>query len=251
MTKLSELKLHPPKILLLGKAGSGKTLLATTLGARLQVLDFDNGLMSAMRFEDHFSEERRKIDVRACWEEDANKAIAWEKGRSLIFSIAQQCNDGTYPYQAVCIDSYTSFMDASVNNVQALNNKLGQMPSQPKWGIAFAQVERCLTVLKSLPIVVIVIAHLRRIDVADKEAYEILSPGRKLPLKIPTWFDEMWNMFVKDGGAGEKKFLLQTVASSAVDARSRGCLKDQSDANLGMVELLRQMGYEFKDKEVK
>jgi len=61
--KLSDIKTKPPKILLIGNYGSGKTCFATTGGKYVQVIDLDEGLISAKTLKDNFTETRSEIDI--------------------------------------------------------------------------------------------------------------------------------------------------------------------------------------------
>lgn len=247
MVKLSEMKRHPPKIILMGGFGTGKTALALTLGERAVVLDCDNGVATGMTLADKFKQERLNVEVKPCWEESADSAIGFSRALSYARSIQKEVKQGKGP-EALVVDSFTTLVDMAVRQVLATNGKLGQNPQIQHWGLAFIQVETFLTIMKALPIVVIMTAHTMRYEEDGITKKGIACPGTKLPHKVPTYFDEVWVMKIRNLEQGKKAYLIQTQGTESVPARTRYNLPDETDANLGMVEILRLMGYSFPQK---
>ncbi len=248
MTPLNKLKLHAPKILLMGQFGTGKTLWATTLGSKCLVLDLDNGLRSALTFKDKHFNERQLIDVKTCWEEDANRATAFSKFASYLKSIGEECRQNKFERQALIIDGYTSLADFSVRDVLARNGLLGKAPQIQHWGLAFIQIEQVLMELRSLPIVVVMIAHIRRVEVKEETKYEIASPGQKLPDKIPPYFDEVWVTEIKGSGSNQK-YVCKTKGTSVVPCRTRGNIGDNLDMNRDLGFFVEELGFKWKVSE--
>src|SRR5680860_1245246 len=91
MVSLADLKHHAPKILLIGDAGTGKTALALTGGARVVIIDCDNGTRTGLTLKDKFFEERQKVEVKPCWEDKPNQATAFQKALAYIEGL---CNKG-------------------------------------------------------------------------------------------------------------------------------------------------------------
>ena len=245
--KLSELQPHPPKILLTGTFGVGKTLLATSVGETAQVLDLNNGLRSAIMFKDSFTTDRAKVDVIQCLEPDPTKAIAYSKCKSYIESIAGECRIKTYKYKVLIVDGFTDLAEYATRAVLSDNGLLakGAAPQIQHWGLAFNNIENVLITLKSLPIAVILIAHMRRYETDDGSTkFEIATPGKKLPEKIPTFFDEVWFMDVKYKGNGVNEHVVQTTSTSVVPCRSRDCVATNQLASIGMKSFLKQCGYD-------
>lgn len=245
MGTLKDMKRHPPKILLIGDYGTGKTALGLTLGKRLRVLDVDNGLLTGKTFVDKFTPERKEVDVKACWEEDPEKALAFDKTLSYAMSFGKELKAGTASQSALMVDSFTSLFQMSLNAVLYANGRLGKAPEIQDWNIANIQIEKFLLVLRTLPAVVIMTAHVQRAEQDGDLIGELACPGRKLPPRIPTYFDEIWIATVKNIEGGKRKYVLQTQSTRAMKARTRANLEDGTDQDLGMVEILRRMGHDI------
>lgn len=247
MVKLLSLKRLPPKILLMGSYGTGKTLFATTLGKHGRVYDLNNGLLSAVTFKDKFTAQRAEIDVRTCWESDPSKATAFGVFRSYMQSLSTEASGMSQG--AIIIDGYTDLAEFSMRSVMAAQNKLYEQPQIQHWGMGFAGIERVLMILRSLPIVVVMIAHTRRIEHGgDDLKFELCTPGQKLPQKIPTYFDEVWFSEVLGSGS-TAKYRIKTKSSGAVACRTRANIPDIVDMDTGLPTVLKMMGYDIESRK--
>jgi len=244
--KLSELTLRPPKILLLGEAGTGKTALVTSLGPGLGVVDIDEGLLTAATLDDSFKSKRKGIEVIPSYEDNPSVPTAWTRAESAIVRIARDCKSGKCDLKALCLDSYTTLADACLASVMSEHNKLGDAPQIQHWGETFRRLESLLATLRSLPLIVIVIGHICRIEDANGNiAVEINTPGKKLPQKIPTFFSEIW--YMRSVGVGKKvQRKVYTQPTPSFPARTRSNVEDGLDAQLGMVEFLRRCGVDYE-----
>jgi len=241
MMKVSEIKLNPPKILLIGDFGTGKTALALTVGGIGQVLDLDNGLRTAMTLEDQWTKRRQDVDVKICWETDPIRALAFNKAKSYILDITNQCRSGKYPFRCLIVDSYSRLAESAVRHVMASHGGADAQPQIQHWGMAFRELENLLIHLRSLPISVIMIAHTMLTEVGGSHVYQISTPGKKLPEKIPTNFDEVWYLQVVG-----KDFVIRTRRNVSMPARSRANLADKTLANEGMIEIFRKIGFDIE-----
>ena len=238
MVELKDLKLRPPKILLMGTFGTGKTALSTTLGRHAVVIDLDDGLRTALTMKDKFTKDRGLVDVKVCWGQDPKKAMEFDKARSFVNGISDECRGGRFKRRALIIDGYSGLADSAVRTVMASSGDLEATPQlQP-----YVKFENLLYVVKSLPLVVIVIAHLRRVDIGESSIFELQTPGKKLPQKIPTFFDEVWNAKIRG-----QEYVIQTRGTSAMPCRTRAGLQDLTKQNLGMVEILRMIGHDIEE----
>lgn len=246
----------PPKILIYSEVGVGKTAEALTLGERAEVLDFDNGLRTAVSLKDQFTEQRLKVNARQFIETDPmSRASAFKTAKEYIYSLPSEIKNGRYPYQALIIDSLSSFAEAGVAQIMYNSGQLGKNPEIQHWGLAFTEIKNVMATLRSLPIVLVVLAH-EQVKTIGKGAdaenkLEIAISGKNLPSQICRYFDEIWYMRAKAEGAGRFKRVFQTVSDGIKVARSRSCLPNDTDASVGMWEIIKKLGYEPPKVEAK
>ena len=240
-------KMNPPKILIYGDAGSGKTAFATTLGGRLEIIDIDQGIRTALMLKDKWTDERGEVELKTAYENDPSKAIAFDLVESYVNTAVGECMVRKFPFRALCVDSWTTLAEMAVRKVLAQNNMLGKNPQIQHWGMAFTLLEGLLLKLRSLPIVVVLTAHIQRLEEDGVSKVVIATPGQKLPAKVPAYFDEIWRLKTRNAAGGKKEFIIQTISSESVMARSRGCLVDGTSVDLGLVEVLRRIGYDIDE----
>lgn len=247
--KISDLPRKAPKILLYGPAGRGKTALALTLGARAQVLDLDDGLMTAMTLQDQWTQARQSVDAEQFLEDIPTQARAFQRVKAHILKTSNEIRAGRWPYQALIIDSLTALSEFAVRSVMGASGKLGEAPQIQHWGAAFIEIENVMIMLRSMPIPVILVAHDQTKNIDGVDMTEIAVPGRNLPAKITRFFDEVFYMKVRPMGGGKSQYLLQTRSTGSITCRSRGNIPDGFDTAVGMEGILKHLGYEFP-KEV-
>lgn len=252
--KLTDLAPKPLKIIIYGEVGSGKTALVETLGEHLLLADFDDGARTGLGIEDNFKPSRLKIDVKQYLEEDpSSRATAFAKFKQFAYGLSGDIKRGAFPYKALAIDSLTAFADAAVLNVLANSGNIKGPPQIQHWGSAFLEIKNVLAVLRSLPISIILIAH-EQVKTVGKgedreERLQIAVSGQKLPNEICRFFDEIWYLRAKSAGGNKRQYLVQTLGTDNVSARSRASLPNLTDTNVGMVELMKRCGYDITRKE--
>jgi hypothetical protein len=243
--KVGEVKLQPPKILLWGALGTGKTLLALTVGRAGIVYDLDGGLRSAQTFKDKFSVARLEVEAKQCLEDDPGKATAFVKFKSYLQSAMAECQAGTFPWEVIVIDSLTVLSEVCLRYVLSMSGKLNKPPERQHWGMRDGELEQVLLTIKAIPRTVILIGHQQTNDdeKTKTSTIEIAMQGRKFPPRIGPKFDEI--LYVRSAGAG--RFTIQTSATAMIAVRTRGQLPDGTDVNLGMPEILRLLGSPLKN----
>lgn len=247
MTTLRDYKPSPPKVLLAGEMGTGKTLLATTPGARALVLDLNNGLTSCRLFKDKFTQDRLSCEVKQCWEQ-GKPAVAFQRTLAYVQEFAKKPS-----HEVLVVDGLDDLAESALAGILMGAGKWDEKNvdkvTKPDWGAAIALVERIMYRIKSLPTVVIMTAHTKLVEV-DGELHTALAVyGKNLGGKIEGMFDEVW--CTKVTGAGDKRrFVLQTISTGGVKCKTRHQLPNDTDMNKGLVAILAEAGYEWQKGEV-
>lgn len=202
--------------------------------------------MTGKTLKDAFSQQRLEVDVvTGLIENDPTKGNAYRKSQIHLNSVVKACKNGTYPYRALCIDSMTSFADATMRQIQGASSHIGQNPQKQEWGLSFNLIENFVTLMKSLPLCVILTAHQHTFEVDEKTKQEVAIPGRKLPGKICSWFDEIWRMDIKRGQGDSTSHVIQTKSTPSTLARSRFNLPDPIPASRGLTQILKDINYDI------
>jgi len=244
--KLSEVAVKPPKIILYGGFGSGKTCFAMTCGKYAQIIDLDEGLTSAKYFQDKFTSQRSEVDILESHETDFTKATAFMKARSYIQSVAEQCRKGTYPYKVLIIDSLTNLHEFCMRMVLSNSGKINTKPEYQHWQLRDIEFLNLCLIIKSLPIAVIVIAHQQASKEEESEALTPNLPGKSLPNNFFSKFDELIYLRPRPAAGGKTEIELINRSSSAVVAKTRSNFTNGLMVDIGCPELLKLMGYELK-----
>lgn len=255
--KLSELhdtRVRYPKILIYGPPGCGKTALALTLGAEAQMIDLDDGLMTGMMLKDQHTAARQSVDVIQFLEVEPEKALVYHKVKSYLYDIINRANRGQWPFKYLIIDSLTMLAMASIRSVLYASSILGKKnPEIQHWGMAIGDIQQILVTLRAAPFTVIVLAHdqTKTIKVGEKEENytELAIFGKNLPSQVGAAFDELWYMIPRPVGQGKNRYLLKTMATDVVTAKSRSSLPDETDTNLGLKPIIDKLGYKLKEAQ--
>lgn len=243
MPQLKDIESKVPKILIYSPAGTGKTALALSAGADTEILDMDDGVLTGQTLDDKWKEERLKVEVKQFLESDPLKAVAFKKFKNRMIKIAKECTEGKYPHKLLTVDSLTSFADGAVRYIMYNSSMLGQAPQIQHWGTAFIEIENILTLIRSLPIPVILLAHEQIKTIDKKDVTDLAVSGRNLPSKIRRFFDEVWWINVRNAAGGKVERKIQTKSTESIGCRSRWNMEDGINVNVGMRELLKRMDY--------
>ncbi len=258
--KVSELQSKPPKILLYGPAGRGKTALFLTLGERAQLVDLDDNLEVGLGLHDNLREERLKVDVKQYVDSNPRKSSVLRKAKAKIIDIVNDCNKGNYPFDILGLDSLTSLAAAAQDHVMGNSNRFGENPQIQEWGLILNEIENVIKLLRCLPIPVVVIAHETTFVSDDISQVQIAIPGQKLPGKVTRMFSEIWYMRIKSIGQQKSQIFIQTAPTTAITCRSgRGLANakkvgvispgEKTSESVSMWDLFKEIGYEPKEKE--
>jgi len=237
--KPSELTRKPPKILIYGPPGLGKTSLFMTLGEKAQLLDLDGNADVALGLKDNLHAERMECDVRQILEDDpAGKATVFARAKKYIYGLPGEIKKGNFPFDAFGLDSLTSLAVACQDYVMANSGRLGQNPEIQHWGLIITEIANVVKALKGLPIPTFILAHEEVIvpeggGEDNLAKIQIAIPGRKLPGQITRQFSEIWYLKMRASGQGKHEILIQTLATQIITCRSgRGLATGRKIATL-------------------
>jgi len=239
MGKLKDAESGAFKIFLYGPPGSGKTALVLTLGEKLELLDVDTGFKTGQHLQDGFTLERGEVELTE-FDDDPIKPVLITQVKARVKEITKLVKAGNYPYESVCLDSFTMLCEHAMRFILSLNSR--KTPQIQDWGAMYTDVEGIIVGLKALPINVIIIAHETTYELDGETRIETSIPGKKLSPKILPLFDEIWRARVKNLPQGKVGFSLQTKSTASVFCRTRCSLPDGTDMDIGMdkvFELLR------------
>lgn len=220
MPKVADLKAMPPKILGYGPAGSAKTALALTLGERSLFLDCDGNLDVAFGLKDNFQTDRQVVEVKQFLDVDPHKPVAAMRLRSYILGLVNECNAGNFAYDAIVLDSLTAVAAHAEAEIMSNSGKVGKNPQIQHWGMILTEIYNVVYWLRSLPVVVVVLAHETTFTSEDVNQIQIAIPGQKLPGKITRMFSEIWYFRIRNVGGGGQELYLQTVPTQSITCRS-------------------------------
>lgn len=208
------------RILVLGDTGSGKTTQILTLPGKKFAYLFDaNALLSLRGYDVDYEEYLPDVGSMAAgsltkgkgdkssgstsselykaWEQDFNNKLA---------------ADFFDPYDWICMDSCTTFLDLIMDRVLSINGRFGQWPQQDDYGpqmIAFTNVCRSLTGMGKG---IYMTGHLdmRQDDLTKKIFRKPMMTGR-LQTKIPLLFSDVFVSEAEADNEGKVHYKLQTV----------------------------------------
>lgn len=238
---------YPPKILIYGAGGTGKTgLVSQASGGYL--MDFDNGMRTVLTrsIDDSFTALRQNIEFDIFSEQNPQKPTAWITAKTKLLSIMNACIKGNWEYDCLVIDGLSGLSEVVQNQIMFQCGKPLGKPEIREWGLIVAEVENAIKIIKSLPCLVLITAHELPIIVDDSTVMKILAPGTKLPAKIPTWFDEVWYAKTRRGSQNSTTYIVSGRKTASVEARTRsGMNKDLSHNEIGLVGVLKEIGFNY------
>lgn len=199
------------KVLCWGPSGSGKTTFAGTF-PRPYIFDFDGGIVTLRgkdvqydRYNPRDPETWRKVDL---------KLKTFERGE-------------VKDIDTIVIDSLTSLQEAAENQAQMVNGRVGEPTSQHEWGLVINYLGDlmyrlvALADLKGFHLVVVAHEQIEKDELQGKVLALPLVVGKKLPGRLPVWFDEVYYAYTEKGKDGLPVFKLQLVPDAMHFAKSR------------------------------
>lgn len=249
---------YPPSILIYGAAGTGKTALVSQLRGGY-MFDFDGGMRTAAKLHDKFFDARNEIEFDIYRDEDPYKPKMYQAAIAKMMNIVQACGGRKWKHDACVLDSLTGMCRASQTFEQAAQGDPFKKMQIQDWGKLVNDIEKLLTLLRSLRVLVVCTAHVdfiekKKLDVKGKpilgesEITDVFpaSATKKHGFKSLAWlFDEVWIAEKKPAGGGKWNYRIDGEGDDVRIARSRSGLGKIVHNDIGMAGLLRKMGYEY------
>lgn len=213
------------KVLLVGDAGTKKTILASTFPDP-HFVDLDDGMLSVRGRDVNYVTIGEKLTTDAdfialCCQKD--KKLPSKKAFLKAQALLEHWANTLTANQTLVLDSLTFYTDAALAYV--LHLECQSKPRIQDWGAAQKLVERTLEELNKLPCHVVVTAHRdMKVDAETQTISYVPQTIGKLAKKIPAYFDEVWRTTVtpkKKGGETTLIYTIETTKARREDGKTR------------------------------
>ncbi len=236
-----------PSILFYGPVGTSKTALISQ-AKNGYVFDFDNGMLTAATLKDKFFDIRQNIEFDTYVEENPLKPVKWIKVIEKLQSFVVQALAGSLKYDTVCIDSLTGCCRTLRLHVMSLSGDPMRVPQIQHWGAMVTELERILTLMRSLKNVLkLITAHEMIVESKEGNRFSPMSITRPHSLNALTWlFDEVIYTKVKSAGMGKTDYIVTGKSTSEIKCRTRsGFDKDLIHNDIGLEGILKMFQYNY------
>jgi phage nucleotide-binding protein len=222
--QLSELRTEGNfKLLLMGDAGIGKTVFATSLPGRTEVLDFDMKADSAALFWKKDSERLARINVEQ-FPPRIDRSPIQQLEELISKRYMPQQAKGKMDFDTLVLDSITTFSAAVLSHIVRSNPGIkrnvsaqGQQPGLQDYGILKREFQKLIPGLLSLPCNVVMLAHIAtEKDEATGAMLRHTMMDGSFAKELPIYFKEVHRMYIKDG-----KRMIQTQSDHLYNCRSQ------------------------------
>lgn len=221
------------KVLIYGGSGTGKTTFAGTF-PKPYFFDFDGGMLTLKGKDVEYD---TYVDKNP-----AGRPTAWSDFEAKITSLYEAGRD-QFPYESVIIDSMTTLQECCMRYIQYNNRSASKMPTLQEWGMLIDKLQDTLYKVTSLDCNVVVTAHEQVIqdDLTSEILVLPLISGKKLPDRLPLWFDEVYHARVERGKNREPIYQVMTVAERKYKAKSRLRLFEQFETDFGYDKMVAKL----------
>lgn len=254
--KAKDIENVPPNILIYGPVGTQKTGLVSQ-ASKGYMFDFDGGMQIALRLQDKFTSLRHNIEFDTYVDPNPTKPEMWMRAKKELMSIVGMVQAGTWPFDALIIDSLTGM--AKAIQLQVMCNSGGALnkPEIQNWGSMVNEFEAGLTLLRACNVLRLVTAHelpverLRPKQIVPYVAYTTpLSMTRPHSCTKLNWlFDEVWYTKRKLGAQGKVLFTVDGGEDDVNRSKSRrGLIRPVAINDIGLKGVLDIIGYNYENK---
>jgi len=240
----------PPSILLYGPPGTQKTALVSQASGGY-LLDFDDGMKTAATLKDKFFDLRNAIEFDTYNDVTPQKPRAWMDARKKIEMLVNESAAGRLKYDTIVVDSLTGMAKAIQLHVMASAGSVYRRPEIQHWGMMVHEVETALTMLRSIRTLRLVTAHELISEKNENDIFSPMSITKRHSINKLMWlFDEVWHTLIIRGKT--PNFIVSGRSSSSIQCRTRsGFNEDFCHNDVGLVGLLKKIGYNYGQSEIK
>ena len=212
-----------PSFLLIGPAGSGKTMQIRTLPGKKLVFAFEQNSINTLAGDKSISyqlylPDNVEIATRSLSSKtnQSNRvAPGSEEAPTAYESFRKDFNElleskQILDFDAICIDSLTSLSKAIMDKILHINNRMGYQPQQDDWSAQIVNMENVLRKLTSLPMLICCTAHdeVKRDEYSGKVVMDLVLTGQ-LKTRIPMLFSDIYKCHSRSTEE-EDKYVLAT-----------------------------------------
>ena len=198
--KLSDVKTEGNfKLLLMGEAGVGKTIHATSYPGKTLVLDFDGKIDSAALYWRKYNPEQLKNVEVEQFPTGLELNPIQQMERVIKDKLIPQQRDGKMAFDTLVLDSITTFSAAALAHIVKTNPGIkrtvsaqGAQPGLQDYGILSREFQRLIQGLLALPCNVIMLAHIAtEKDEATGQIMRHAMMDGSFAKKLPIFFKEV------------------------------------------------------------
>ena len=199
------------RALLLGESGSGKTTSAISLPGKKLLVDFD-GRAEAIA-------GAAGVEVIRIFESDMDKPTAWNEAISLRDEIWAAIKAGTFSYEGVIWEGFSSMTKFCMNFCLSLRTKSGQLaergfgdtPAQHHYGPYMSEMSKFIFNCIAMPVHTVFTGHYYVYEDATTNKIEYWPKlFGNLRTEVGSWFNETYHCYnltqtIKEGAETKKK----------------------------------------------
>ena len=228
-------------ICLYGPPGTGKTMFVLSGGSKVQILDTDNGTLGGLRLNDGLRDQRVEADVLSFRDSNPQRPMVFSSVKQKLGEIAKSVESGSYPFEVLVVDSFTTLADSCQEYIMGNSSKLGEPPKIQHYLLINHELGRLVSLIRSIKLVKIVVFHEETVDIEGRNVVRMSIPGQSLKCKLPRYFHEIWHSRRRNAPGGKVEYLITTHGTEAVEARTACELPETIDQSIGLEKVLEMM----------
>ena len=239
-----------PSVLIYGPAGTGKTALVSQAN-NSYMFDFDDGMRTAALLEDKFTSLRQDCEFDTYKDSEPSKPTRWSAFTKKLFEFSKMSAKGKITHDGkdidtIIVDSLSGMAKSmQLHIMYVATTDAFRKPQIQHWGDMVSEIEKCLTILRSLKCLLIVTAHEMDFEVDGINLIRPLSITEKHGKNKLAWlFDEVLHTSLRPAGMNKHKYMLSGHSTTSILARTRSKMTEEIDVSeIGLAGVLEKIGY--------